>query len=264
MKKQKQKVKMVYLFILVLSSCIIFSYGTIGGIAGGDLNGTYPNPQLAFFGPGALNQIGNATFVPVITVDGTGRVQALTSVEIIRPTSGAAGGVLNGTYPNPTLSSVGITPGTYYNPIITPSTDGRVATLYTAPYGELAMSVTNTYGTVGPNNLLSFDTLSRNSGWLTTNNNTFSPLPFFAGVYMINVNVLATTFAYRSISIYVNNDVLMSSYDSIDVGGVSFSLTGTVALTASSQITIRANDVTQIEGGGYFTTLFITSLRIPA
>lgn len=52
------------------------------GPAGGDLTGTFPNPSLANFGPGAIGPIGDSTHVAAVTVDAKGRVSALTSIAI--------------------------------------------------------------------------------------------------------------------------------------------------------------------------------------
>lgn len=69
--------------------------------AGGDLAGTFPSPTLAVLGL-ATGPIGDATTVPVVTIDTKGRVTALSSAAItgVAP-GGAAGGVLSGFYPNP-------------------------------------------------------------------------------------------------------------------------------------------------------------------
>jgi len=80
--------------------------------AGGDLAGTYPNPTLANVSGLTAGTYGSDVKVPVITVDEKGRVVEVNEVDVTSsggggaPT-GSAGGDLTGTYPNPTVATVG-------------------------------------------------------------------------------------------------------------------------------------------------------------
>lgn len=67
---------------IVAGAAVLINALKSGDAAGGDLAGAYPNPSLAVVGL-AIGPIGDATHVPVVTIDTKGRVTGLTSAVIV-------------------------------------------------------------------------------------------------------------------------------------------------------------------------------------
>ncbi|MBT6120091.1 hypothetical protein HOH45_01335 [bacterium] len=80
----------------------------VSGVAGGDFDGAYPSPVLVTRnGLVPLTTFGNATHVPVVTVDSKGLITAVTEqlVSNVLP-GGTASGDLSGDYPGPVVSKL--------------------------------------------------------------------------------------------------------------------------------------------------------------
>ena len=178
------------------------------GSAGGDLTGNFPNPALAPTGVSS-GTYGNASNIPVISVDAKGRVTSLSTIPAVGVTAvGTAGGDLVGAFPNPTLVPTGVLSGTFGSatqiPVFAVDSKGRLPAASQTTVSFPNVGTPGTYGSSTKVPIFTTDTAGRITGVVPTDINFPSTTPSgnaggdLTGTYpspiLVNTSVTAGTY----------------------------------------------------------------------
>ena len=212
------------------------------GSAGGDLQGTYPNPTL--ISTGTAGTYGGVNAIPVVTTDAAGRVTSVTTVNPLP----SAGGDLTGTYPNPTIAALAVTGAKIANSTVTVGKISATGTPSSSTYlrGDGTWSTPAGGGTTYPTLVAHWDTTGVSVA--TTTDTVIRYTPGGLGTFQINgyVNVTAWTsgngLAYKLAWIDENGTARTATAANISVASNGINSLGSTAVVNEAIATIHTSN----------------------